>query len=238
MFYAMPHKFEFAPSQAKWRIDSSNSVLIMLGLNTLSERMNVALDAQECDLSTHLSAVLKKAKTLDITVLDVNPNNVMHSMMQLGEAVSEQRQLMFTGWIDPMAKQLIQHIAGITTQICIIDDAILLENKSQHLQWINSLAEQGIHHASSATLNRMWSLSAPSQYILSDKGILLTIAEQLDLEPLEIDPSKDLRSYGLDSIAMVSLIGLWRANGAHISYESFLASCTLEKLMTLLKSPS
>lgn len=37
--------------------------------------------------------------------------------------------------------------------------------------------------------------------ILSDRGILLAVAEQLDLAPLDINPAVDLRDYGLDSVA-------------------------------------
>lgn len=239
MHYSLPHKIEFAPSQAKWRIESTQSVLVIVGLSQCTKETVGAesIVEHDHDLASQLIALLKKAKALDIPVLDLNPNYFMQNMMLLGEYVSQHRQIMFAGWMNPMAKQVIQHISSIAEQLCIIDDAILLENKAQHIQWINSLAEQGIHHTNVATLKRMWSLSAPTDYVLSDKGILFAIAEQLDLDPMEIDPYQDLRAYGLDSIAMVSLIGLWRANGANISYEDFLASCTLEKLMTLLKYP-
>lgn len=80
----------------------------------------------------------------------------------------------------------------------------------------------------------MWSLSAPAEFILSPQGILLAVAEQLDIEPLEIDYTLDLRQYGLDSVAMVSLIELWRANGSNITYEDFLSHSSLEKLMSFL----
>ena len=71
--------------------------------------------------------------------------------------------------------------------------------------------------------------------ILSDRGILLAVAEQLDLAPLDINPEVDLRDYGLDSVAMVTLIALWRANFANITYEDFLTYCTLEKIVKTLK---
>ncbi len=67
---------------------------------------------------------------------------------------------------------------------------------------------------------------------LSGKGILLAIAEQLDMDALEIDPLTDLRSYGLDSVAMVSLEWAYRrANGANISYESFWQHATVVELL-------
>jgi Aryl carrier domain len=89
---------------------------------------------------------------------------------------------------------------------------------------------------SSYNLMRLWNLSAPTEFVLSAKGILLAIAEQLDMDALEIDPLIDLRSYGLDSIAMVSLIGLWRANGANIRYEDFLDDASLKALLEKLLS--
>ena len=71
--------------------------------------------------------------------------------------------------------------------------------------------------------------------ILSDRGILLAVAEQLDLAPLDINPEVDLRDYGLNSVAMVTLIASWCANGANITYEDFLTYCTLEKIVKTLK---
>ena len=62
----------------------------------------------------------------------------------------------------------------------------------------------------------------------------MSIAEALDIEALEIDPTIDLKNYGLDSVSIVSLVGLWRANGANIQYEDFTKYPTLEKLLAYL----
>jgi len=43
-----------------------------------------------------------------------------------------------------------------------------------------------------------------------------------------------LNSYGLDSVAIVSLVGLWRAHGANISYEDVLTQNTLHELVSLI----
>ena len=59
---------------------------------------------------------------------------------------------------------------------------------------------------------------------------MLAIAEQLDMDALEIDPYVDLRNYGLDSVAMVSLVGIWRAHGANIRYEHVLQHPSLHEL--------
>lgn len=90
----------------------------------------------------------------------------------------------------------------------------------------------------SYSVTRLWSLSAPTDYVLSAKGILLAVAEQLEMEPLQIDPLTDLRSYGLDSVGMVNLVGLWRASGANIRYEDFLQDASLKALLEKLLSNS
>ncbi len=66
------------------------------------------------------------------------------------------------------------------------------------------------------------------------KAYYLQLLEQLEMEPLEIDPLTDLRSYGLDSVGMVNLVGLWRANGANILYEDFLQDASLKALLEKL----
>ena len=91
-----------------------------------------------------------------------------------------------------------------------------------------------IHHLNTYSLTRLWELSAPSEYVLSTKGIMLAIAEQLDMDALEIDPYVDLKNYGLDSVAMVSLVGVWRAHGANIRYEDVLKHPSLHKLASFI----
>ena len=114
-------------------------------------------------------------------------------------------------------------------------DAILCEHQAQHIQCVERFVRQQVHHMSSASLTRLWSLSAPKEQILSPKGILFAIAEQLDCEPYEIHPDVDLRQYGLDSVAMVQLIALWHANGAHIRYEQFLQHASVNEIMSILQ---
>ena len=122
----------------------------------------------------------------------------------------------------------------MTEQICLVDDAIELNSQEQHIQWVDSMTTQGLHHMNSYSVMRLWSLSAPTEYVLSAKGILLAVAEQLNMDALDIDPSKDLNGYGLDSIAMVSLVGLWRANGAEIRYEDLSSRINMLQLLQIL----
>lgn len=236
MLYSLPKKIQMHVSQAKWRIESEKSVLVFVGLEHLKQKYKMNHNKADSNhpIFEHLTLLLKKAKALDIATIDLNSDQMMQGMMTLGEYLSQDYQLVIAGEISASFKQVIQHIASVSDHICIVDDAIDVENQEQHIQWINNCSEQGLHHVNTQTLLRLWSLSAPKELILSPKGILLALSEQLDMEALEIDPTVDLKSYGLDSVSMVSLIGLWRANGANITYEDFLGHCSLEKLMTIL----
>lgn len=239
MLYPLPNKIQLRPSQSKWRIQSEQSVLVLVGLDDLKALQYKHLSSKEQQqedhsLFEHLTQLFKKAKALNIPIVDLKTDQMMQGMFQLGEHLSHHRQLMIAGHITAVFKPMVQHLFSVSEQICLVDDALFLENQEAHIQWIDSCTAQGLHHINTSTALRMWSLSAPAEFILSQQGILLAVAEQLDVEPLEIDPMLDLRQYGLDSVAIVSLIGLWRANGANITYEDFLAHSSLEKLMNFL----
>lgn len=233
MLYLMPKKIQLVPSQAKWQLASNESVLVLVGLQNL--RMMVGI--QDSDLMTHLIQISNKAKALDIPIVDLYGDDLMQGMQQLGEYASTHPQLIFAGQVTPMLKQILPHLQSVTEQICVVDDAILLSNQDQHIQWIENISAQGIHHLNTYSLTRLWDLSAPSEYVLSTKGIMLAIAEQLDMDALEIDPYVNLKNYGLDSVTMVSLIGIWRAHGANVRYEDVLKHPSLHELTSfILKS--
>lgn len=230
MLYPVPKKIQLAPSQAKWQLASNESVLVLVGLQNLRMQQEI----QESGLMANLIQLTNKAKALDIPIVDLYGDDVLQGMQQLGEYASTHPQLIFAGQVTPMLKQILPHLYSVTEQLCVVDDAILLANQEQHIQWIENISQQGLHHLTSYSLNRLWSLSAPLAYILSRKGILLAIAEQLDMDALDIDPHEDLRHYGLDSVSMVSLVGLWRANGANIRYEDLQSKPTLHGLLQIL----
>ena len=138
------------------------------------------------------------------------------------------------GLISPLSKQLIEHIHSVSEQICIVNDAILLSNIEQHVQWIEKVSLQQMQHMNVQNLLRLWSLSAPKQFILSEKGIIYAVAEQLDIEPLELDLARDLHTYALGSDAIMSLIALWRANGANISDDDVIRCKNLNNLIQQL----
>lgn len=230
MLYALPKKIQLTPSQAKWSIQSSRSVLILLNLNALEQLSGWA----ESDLAVHLQRLLKKAQALEIPVLSINSDQPEKGLMALGQYLAADSQLVLAGQMDGLFNQVLRHVHSVTEQVCVVDDAVLASSVEQHIQWIDSMSQQQIHHMNTYSLTRLWSLSAPAEQILSEKGILLAVAEQLDLHPMEIDLATDLREYGLDSVAMVTLIGLWRANGANISYEDFLQHPTLQALLQQL----
>lgn len=226
MLYPMPKKIQLAPSQAKWQLSSTESVLVLVGLQNL--RMQAGI--QDSDLMTHLIQISNKAKALDIPIVDLYGDDLMQGMQQLGEYVSSHPQLIFAGQVTPMLKQILPHLQSVTEQICVVDDAILLSNQDQHIQWIENISAQGVHHMNSYSLARLWDLSAPSHYVLSTKGIMLAIAEQLNMDALEMDPYVDLRQYGLDSVAIVTLVGVWRAHGADVRYEDVIKHASLHEL--------
>ncbi|RLL41237.1 acyl carrier protein [Acinetobacter cumulans] len=232
MLYPMPKKIQFAPSQAKWQLSSTQSVLVLVGLQNLRMQQGI----QDIPLMENLIQLTNKAKALEIPIVDLYGDDLLQGMQQLGEYATTHPQLIFAGEITPMLKQILPHLYSVTEQICVVDDALMLNSQEQHIQWVDSMSEQGIHHMNSYSLMRLWNLSAPAEWVLSAKGILLAIAEQLDMDALEIDPLTDLRSYGLDSVAMVSLVGLWRANGANISYESFWQHATVVELLKILQT--
>lgn len=231
MLYPIPKKIQLAPSQAKWQLSSAKSVLVFVGLQNLR-----LLDGiQDSLLMQNLIHLSNKAKALDIPIVDLYGDDLMQGMQQLGEYASTHPQLIFAGQITPSLKQIIAYLQSVTDTICVVDDAILLANQEQHIQWIESITAQALHHMSSYSLQRLWSLTAPSEYILSYKGIVLAIAEQLDMDSLDIQPHVDLKDYGLDSVGMMSLVGLWRANGANIRYEDLLQHCSLAQLLEVLQ---
>ncbi len=230
MPYPMPKKIQLAPSQAKWQLSTTDSVLILVGLQNL--RMIAGI--QDSDLMTHLIQISNKAKALDIPIVDLYGDDLMQGMQQLGEYASLHPQMIFAGQITPTLKQILPYLQSVTEQICVVDDAILLSNQDQHIQWIDNISAQGVHHMNSYSLTRLWDLSAPSHYVLSTKGIMLAVAEQLNLDVLEIDPEVDLKQYGLDSVAMVTLVGIWRAHEANIRYEDLLEYNSLHSLVSFV----
>lgn len=223
----MPKKIQLAPSQAKWQLSSIKSALVLVGLQNL--RMMAGI--QDSDLMTHLIQISNKAKALDIPIVDLYGDDLMQGMQQLGEYATSNPQMIFAGRVSPMFKQILPHLQSVTEKICVVDDAILLPNQDQHIQWIENISAQGLHHMNSYSLARLWDLSAPSNYVLSTKGIMLAVAEQLNMDALEIDPYVDLKQYGLDSVAIVTLVGVWRAHGANVGYEDVVEHASLHELV-------
>lgn len=238
MLYTLPKKNQMQPSLAKWQIEAEKSVLVFIELESIYDQYSQQQDHNTFVLFDHLVQLLNKAKALNIPIIDLNQDHISEGMMRLGELLSAGRQLMIAGELSASFRQAIQHMASVSNHICLIDDALIFDNQKHHIQCIDNFTALGLHHMNTLTLKRLWSLSAPTSFILSAQGILLAVAEQLDIEALEIDPTIPLQRYGLDSVAMVSLVGLWRANGANIRYDDFTGGLSLEKLFTiLLKDP-
>lgn len=233
MFYPLPRKIQLATSTSNWSIESTQSILLLVGLNELRVRP----DWSEQPLAHHLELLSKRAQSLEIPVIFIETSQLQKTMLELGQRLSSntQAQVMMAGDLSPLFKQVMQLVLSITDQVSVVNDAILASSLEQHIQWVEKISFDSIQHVNTQTLIRLWSLSAPSSYILSDKGILLAIAEQVGRHPMEIHPEIDLRNYGLDQPAVNYLVDLWRANGARLSAEELMQAPTLQHIMQLLK---
>ncbi|PTV47206.1 isochorismatase [Acinetobacter pittii] len=233
MFYPLPRKIQLAESTSNWSIESAQSILLMVGLNELKLRP----DWSEQPLANHLELLSKRAQSLEIPIIFIDTSQLQQTMLELGQRLSSntKAQVMMAGDLSPLFKQVMQLVLSITDQVSVVNDAILAANLEQHIQWVEKISFDHIKHLNTQSLMRLWSLSAPSEYILSDKGILLAIAEQVGRHPMEIHPEIDLRNYGLDHSAVNYLVDLWRVNGASLSAEEIMQAPTLQHIMQLLK---
>lgn len=233
MFYPLPRKIQLAASTSNWSIESKQSILLMVGLNELEN----APDWMNQPLADHLEMLSKRAQALEIPVMMIQSSQLQQVMLQLGQQLSSntQAQVIIAGNLSPLFKQVMQLVLSITDYVAVINDAILAGSLEQHIQWIEKISFDSIQHINTQTLMRLWSLSAPSAQVLSDKGILLAVAEQVGRHPMEIHPEIDLRNYGLNAVGVNYLVELWRANGASLSAEELMQTPTLQHIMQLLK---
>ncbi|MBE2170334.1 acyl carrier protein [Acinetobacter oleivorans] len=233
MFYPLPRKIQLAANTSNWPIESTQSILLMVGLNELEK----SPDWANQPLVDHLELLSKRAQALEIPVIFIDASQLQQTMLQLGQRLSSnsKAQVVMAGDLSPLFKQVMQLVLSITDYVAIVNDAILAANLEHHIQWVEKISFDHIKHLNTQSLMRLWSLSAPSEYILSDKGILLAIAEQVGRHPMEIHPEIDLRNYGLDQSAVDYLVELWRANGATLSAEELMRAPTLQHIMQLLK---
>jgi aryl carrier-like protein/isochorismate hydrolase len=233
MFYPLPRKIQLAASTSNWPIESTHSILLMVGLNELENTP----DWMNQPLADHLEMLSKRAQALEIPVMMIQSSQLQQTMLQLGQQLSSnpQAQVIIAGNLTPLFKQVMQLVLSITDYVAVVNDAILASSLEQHIQRIEKISFDSIQHINTQTLMRLWSLSAPSSQVLSDKGILLAVAEQVGRHPMEIHPEIDLRNYGLDTAGVNYLVELWRANGASLSAEELMQTPTLQHIMQLLK---
>ncbi len=233
MFYPLPRKIQLATSTSNWPIESTQSILLMVGLNELEN----APDWMNQPLADHLELLSKRAQALEIPVMMIQSSQLQQTMLQLGQQLSSntQVQVIMAGNLSPLFKQVMQLVLSITDYVAVVNDAILASSLEQHIQWIEKISFDSIQHVNTQSLMRLWSLSAPSSQVLSEKGILLAVAEQVGRHPMEIHPEIDLRNYGLDTAGVNYLVELWRANGASLSAEELMQTLTLQHIMQLLK---
>ncbi|EXB71581.1 phosphopantetheine attachment site family protein [Acinetobacter sp. 25977_4] len=233
MFYPLPRKIQLAASTSNWPIESRQSILLLVRLDDLE---NISVWAHQ-PLADHLEMLSKRAQALEIPVMMIQSSQLQQTMLQLGQHLSSntQAQVIMAGDLSPLFKQVMQLVLSITDYVAVVNDAILASSLEQHIQWIEKISFDHIQHINTQTLMRLWSLSAPSSQVLSDKGILLAVAEQVGRHPMEIHPEIDLRNYGLDASGVNYLVELWRANGASLTIDELMQTPTLQHIMQLLK---
>ena len=95
MLYPMPKKIQLAPSQAKWSVNSSQSVLLLVGMHELRQ-----YDPTH-ELLINLSGLIKKAKALEIKIVEIYGDDAQQGMQRLGELLFHYPQLMIAGKITP-----------------------------------------------------------------------------------------------------------------------------------------
>lgn len=76
MLYPMPKKIQLVPSKAKWQLSTTDSVLVLVGLQNL----RVEAGIQESELMKNLAQMTNRAKTLDIPIVDLYGDDLMQGM--------------------------------------------------------------------------------------------------------------------------------------------------------------
>ncbi len=97
----------------------------------------------------------------------------LQGMQQLGEYASTHPQLIFAGQNHTYAETDLAAPYSVTEQICIVYDAIALNNQEQHIQWIDNMSARVFIILSTYSLTRLWNLRAPSEYrLVSQRHII------------------------------------------------------------------
>lgn len=78
MLYPMPKKIQFIPSQAKWQLASTQSVLVLVGLQNLRMQHGI----QDTQLMENLIQLINKAKALEIPIVDLYGDDLLQGMQQ------------------------------------------------------------------------------------------------------------------------------------------------------------
>jgi len=159
MFYPLPRKIQLAASTSNWPIESTQSILLLVGLDDLE---NIS-DWAHQPLADYLEMLSKRAQALEIPVMMIQSSQLQQAMLQLGQHLSSntQAQVIMAGNLSPLFKQVMQLVLSITDYVAVVNDAILASSLDQHIQWIEKISFDSIQHINTQALMRLWSLSAP-----------------------------------------------------------------------------
>lgn len=131
---SLTSKIQLAASTSNWPIESTQSILLLVGLDDLE---NIS-DWAHQPLADHLEILSKRAQALEIPVMMIQSSQLQQAMLQLGQHLSSntQAQVIMAGNLSPLFKQIMQLVLSITDYVAIVNDAILASSLEQHIQWI------------------------------------------------------------------------------------------------------
>ena len=69
------------------------------------------------------------------------------------------------------------------------------------------------------------------QQLLSRESILQQLSQELEIPAEDIQMDDDLLMLGLDSVRLMTLVGIWQSQGSKVSFESLAEEPTLEAWM-------
>ncbi len=88
MFYPLPRKIQLAASTSNWPIESTQSILLLVGLDDLE---NIS-DWAHQPLADYLEMLSKRAQALEIPVMMIQSSQLQQAMLQLGQHLSSNTQ--------------------------------------------------------------------------------------------------------------------------------------------------
>lgn len=111
----------------------------------------------------------------------------------------------------------------------LVGDALADFSREEHDLAIKYASTRCAQVMSTNQVLTAWSSSREKKvHPLSKAGILRAVSEQLQLPAEEIQLQDDLLLLGLDSVRLMTLVGVWQAYGSRVSFEDLAEQPTLD----------